>query len=63
MMSLDELMARLSVANCYKVSGSMYIVSPTVYERMNEAAEHYMSTGDIVYNETYQQFERTPVDK
>jgi hypothetical protein len=48
MMSVDELLARLSIAEAYKCRGNTYIVSPEIFRKMEEAIEYYIKTGEVV---------------
>lgn len=59
-MSLDELLARLGVAQAYKASGRVYVVSYGCYSQMQLAVKHYMESGQLVYNEQWRVLERAP---
>ena len=47
-MSIDELLMRLGIANGCKDRGKAYYVSPETYKKMEKAGDHYLKTGDLV---------------
>jgi hypothetical protein len=47
-MSVDEVLTHIQMGQAMDHRGSMHIVSATTYNRLKDAIDHHLKTGDLV---------------
>lgn len=47
LMTVDEILTHIRAGEALKFRGTLYVLSPTHYKRLEKSLEHYLNTGEI----------------
>lgn len=50
-MSATEVLFHISMGNSCGAMGSMHVMSPTQFKRLEKSIDHHLATGDLVHGE------------